>query len=91
MAYPFIPLPSLSDFIDRAISQKYGAQIETIDMSGPRGQIEIKVLVRKGKKGKQKLAVIPDLKDDDILIPHVLRSLCVQLDIPPKDFGLHLD
>lgn len=90
MAYPFIPLPSLSDFISRVTSE-YKAQIEKTDMNGPRGDTEIKALVRKGKKGKQRLAIIPDLKDSDILTPHVLRSLCIQLDIAPKDFGLHLD
>ncbi len=91
MAYPFIPLPSLSDFIARVTSTEYEARIETVNMSGPRGETEIKVLVRNGKKGKQRLAVIPDLKQNDILTPHVLRSMCVQLDIPPKDFGMHLD
>lgn len=91
MAYPFIPLPSLSEFITRVISTEYNARVETINTSGPRGDAEIKVLVRKGKKRKQRLAVIPDLKDNDILTPHVLRSMCVQLDIAPRDFGLHLD
>jgi hypothetical protein len=91
MAYPFIPLPSLNDFITRVISTKYKARIETVNMSGPRGNVEIKVLVRKGKKGKQRLAVIPDLKENDILTPHVLSSMCAQLDIAPRDFGLHLD
>jgi len=91
MAYPFTPMPSLGDFIESLLSNKYRVHIETIEMSGPRGKVGIEALVRKGKKGKKKLAVIPDFKKDDILTPHVLRSLCVQLDIPPKDCGLHLN
>lgn len=91
MAYPFAPLPSLDDFIDRVTSTAYGSKINTTDVSGPRGRIKIEVLTRKIGNGKQRIAVIPDLKGSDILTPHVLRSLCVQLDIPPKDFGLDLD
>ena len=90
MAYPFIQLPTLSEFVARVTSE-YKAQIKTINMSGPRGPIKVEVLFRAGMDGKNKFAVIPDLKNDDHLIPTVLRSLCTQLGIPPKDFGLHLD
>jgi hypothetical protein len=90
MAYPFTKFPSLDEFIGRATSPEYHAKTGSVKMTGPRGKVEIRVLIRKLQKTK-KLAVIPDIKGDDILTPHVLRSLCVQLDIPPSDFGLTLD
>ena len=89
MPYPFIQMLTLGEFITRATSG-YKTEIKKINISGPRGPIEVRVLVRTGEDGKKKIAVIPDLKDDDHLIPTVLRSLCVQLNIPPKDFGLYL-
>lgn len=67
MAYPFTPMPSLGEFIVTVTSDTYGAQVETISMSGPRGDVEIKILVRRGKRGKPKIAVIPDIKDSDVL------------------------
>lgn len=82
-------MPTLGEFIARVTSE-YKAQIRKINLSGPRGPIELKVLIRDGKNGGKQIAVIPALKDDDHLIPTVLRSLCVQLAIPPKDFGLYL-
>lgn len=89
MAYPFIQMPTLGEFVARVISE-YQAQIKEIDISGPRGPVKVRVLIRTGKDTKTKIAVIPDLKDGEYLIPTVLRSLCTQLDIPPKDFGLYL-
>lgn len=89
MPYPFIQWPTLGEFVAR-VESKYKAETKEINMSGPRGPVHAKVLVRIGKDGKKKIAVIPDLKNDDHLMPTVLRSLCVQLDIPPKDFGFYL-
>ena len=84
-------MPTLGEFIER-ITSAYGAKIININgISGPRGKAEVKSLVRMGKDRKNKIAVIPDLKDDDILVPGALRSLCVQLGLPLKDFGFPLD
>ena len=90
-AYPFSPMPTLGEFVAR-VTSKYKGKIIKSDGSliGPRGKTEVKSLVRTGEDGMERIAVIPDLKEHDILVPHVLRSLCIQLDIPLKDFGLPL-
>ena len=92
MAYPFAPMPTLGEFITR-ITSEYKGEIITPDgaLSGPKGKTEVKVLVRNDEKGGKKIAVIPDLNENEVLIPHVLRSLCIQLGVPLKDFGLTLD
>ena len=90
MAYPFAPMPTLGGFVDR-VTSFYEAEVMDIDgISGPRGKANVRSLVRTGKDGKKKIAVIPNLKDDEFLIPSALRSLCVQLDLPLKDFGFIL-
>ena len=90
MAYPFVKLPSLEDFRATVLSVKYGAELETIRMSGPRGKTDVEVLVRQIGNDKKRIAVIPDIKSSETLTPHVLRSLCIQLGIDPADFGLDL-
>jgi hypothetical protein len=90
MPYPFIQWPTLGEFVAR-VKSEYQAEIKEINMSGPRGRVNTKVLIRSGKEGGKRIAVIPDLKDDDHLVTSVLRSLCIQLGIPSRDFGLYLD
>jgi hypothetical protein len=74
------------------VKSVYKVDIITPDgvLSGPRGESKIRFLVRTGKDGKKKFAVIPDLKNDEVLVPDNVRSLCTQLEIPLTDFGFTL-
>ena len=89
MPYPFTQFPTLREFIDRATSD-YKSRIESIAYTGPRGETKNDYLVRDGLDGKPRFAMIPDIDEEKNLTPHVLRSLCVQLELPLKDFGLTL-
>lgn len=84
-------MPSLREFIDRAISE-YGAEKREPGepLVGPRGQAKATYLIRQINGDDPKFAVIPDMKDEEILVPDTLRSLCKQLGIPLEDFGLIL-
>lgn len=93
MPYPFTPMPTLGEFIARVTSDEHKAKIRKIKstLSGPRGKTNIEFLMRTGKGGKVKIAIIPNLRKDEHLTPSILRSLCNQLDIPSADFGLILN
>jgi hypothetical protein len=93
MPYPFTPMPTLGEFIVRLTSDEYKAKIRKIKSTliGPRGEANIEFLIRTGEDGKIKIAIVPNLRQDEHLTPSILRSLCNQLDIPPADFGLILN
>jgi hypothetical protein len=88
MAYPFTNFPTLDEFIEH-VKSRYGAELITLEgkITGPRGATEINSLFIKPKK----FVIIPDIKPKEPLHPNTLRSLCNQLGIPLKDFGLPLD
>ena len=92
MAYPFTQMPTFGEFIAR-ITDEHKAKIRKINstLSGPRGKAKIEFLMRTGKDGEIKVAIIPNLREDEHLTPSVLRSLCAQLDVPYTDFGLTLN
>jgi hypothetical protein len=93
MPYPFTQMPTLGEFIARVTSDEYKAKIKKIKTTliGPRGNANIEFLIRTGKDGKAKIAIIPCIREDEHLNPSILRSLCNQLDISPVDFGLILN
>lgn len=86
-------MPTLGEFIVRLTSDEYKAKIRKIKSTliGPRGEANIEFLIRTGEDGKIKIAIVPNLRQDEHLTPSILRSLCNQLDIPPADFGLILN
>lgn len=57
--------------------------------SAPRGSARITVLRRKISSAG--FATILDIDPDEELTPTLLRSLCVQLGVPPEDFSLQSD
>ena len=87
MAYPLAPMPTLGEFIARATTE-FGATLHTAGGSvvGPRGRVTIRYLLR----GSASFAILPEIAEDEPLVPDVLRSLCEQLAIPPEAFGLEL-
>lgn len=86
MPYPMTPLPTLADFVDKA--KKHGIKLRETESvtTGPRGPVKFRYLY----KEPSMIAILPDIKDDDVLTPVVLRSICRKLEIPVEDFGLHL-
>jgi hypothetical protein len=77
-------MPSLREFIDHAVAHgcKYfdfqGAII------GPRGEVKIRCL----KGNRNIIAPLPDMGDNDVLTPTVLRSLCNRLALDLSHFGI---
>lgn len=86
MAYPLAPMPTMGEFIQRATAA-YGAAIRTTEEQtvGLRGPTTFRYLMR-----DQCFAVLQAIPDEQVLTPDVLRSLCVQLNIPTQDFGLSI-
>jgi len=79
-------MPSLREFL-QAAQGRYGAMVGATASPtiGPKGSVTFRYLRR-----ETRLAILPDISDDAVLTPDVLRSLCVQLNIPPQDFGLSI-
>lgn len=91
MAYPFGPLPTLGAFIHVACTE-YAAELKPLSLVDPSGaRKQGGYLVRKKADGKKCIAALPALRAEQHLFHDTLRSLCVQLEIPPARFGLTLD
>ncbi len=91
MAYPFTPMPTMREFIDRAVKE-YGVVVKEPNgaLIGPRGATKTNYLMRGGSNGKVRFAILQNINDNERLNPNILRSLCRQLAIPVQDFGLTL-
>jgi hypothetical protein len=89
MTYPFVRFPSLKQFIDNVVD-KYEAELFLSAGVGPRGKPTTKSIIRRCD-GKVFIGTIPEMSDDTIINPHMLRSLCIQLNLNCMDFGLILD
>ena len=82
MAYPFIQLPIWGDFLSMA-QIKFGVQIKTVQATSGH------YLLRETEQARR-LASMPRLALGDHLQFEVIRSLCNQLDIPEKEFGVEI-
>lgn len=76
---------TLRQLLDR-IERDYAGEISSFFVLGSRGSARITILRR--KVSSVGLATILDIDPDEDLTPTVLRSLCIQLGVPPEDFGL---
>ena len=87
MPYPMAPALPLREFIERVV-RDHGAELRETEaeVMGPKGPFKVRYLIR----AENRVAPLLDLADDQMLTPNVIRSLCVQLDISPAHFGLHL-
>jgi len=85
-------MPTLAEFIRHVSAPPYNAQRQSVQRSvvGPRGKATIDYLRRTLPNGPTRIAIVPDISDDDRLTPTQLRSLCYALDILPEDFNLSL-
>jgi hypothetical protein len=84
MAYPFIQWPTLGEFL-RIAQVQFGAQIKTIPASPPQEYIF------RDTDADKYVAPIPKLNLSDRIDPDLLRSLCLQLNIPLSAFGINMD
>lgn len=81
---------TLRQFLEK-VEQEYGSRPQegTLWIRGARGTETFKYLGR--TVTIEQFAVLQDLDPDVELSPHVLRSLCNQIGVPPEDFGLDPD
>jgi hypothetical protein len=79
---------TLRQLLER-IERDFGAQRRIQVVVGPRGQTEISYIVR--ETSPEHFATILGIDPDAELAPSTLRSLCVQLGIPPDLFGLDVE
>ena len=75
--------PTLRAFIAKASSYPYWCELKKtrIPVNGPRGPVVWKYL----KRG-ERIAVLPEIEDDDELTVSNMRSLVAELHLPPLDF-----
>src|SRR5688572_24748983 len=90
MAYPFVKMPTLSEFIEQ-VSNKYNVQEKTPSarIKGARGEDSPRYLSRKIGE-KILIAISPIFPSQQPLPPSTVRSLCDMLQIPSDEFGFNL-
>ena len=89
MAYPMAKMPTLGEFIKRAV-EEYGGQLRSgPQITVPRGPVKPRYIYREHEDAVLR-ALLPDVGGAQRLMPDVLRSLCVRLQIDPADFGFDL-
>ena len=79
--------PTLGAFVKKAMSYPYWCEFKEtkIPVNGPRGPVIWKYL----KRG-ERIALLPDIDDDEELTADNMRSLVAQLHLPPLEFGFLL-
>lgn len=85
MPYPFLPAITFSEFRQRLIKE-FGCKYETLEIPGVAQPI--RYLER--AVGDRKIQRVVTLKENELLLYSVVRSICTHLDIDPALFGLHL-
>src|SRR5438034_5436230 len=90
MPYPMVKSPRRDEFIDHL--RKYGVTLERSKgaVVGPRGPVFLTYLKRT-VDGKTHVALLPDVAPDECIMFTVVRSILIQLRVPPKEFGFVLD
>lgn len=92
MAYPLKKHPSRQEFIQKAEQHGWTLSQTKSSVIGPRGPIVFEVLEKKDALGKITAVVaLPELSDDECLVPSVLDNLCRRLNIPAKEFDAGQD
>jgi hypothetical protein len=79
MASPFTALPTLAEFVAYAKSQGCSEFTPKTRIIGPRGEARVRCLI--GRRGIP--VVLPDIAEDDHLMPTELGGLCRALGIEP--------
>jgi hypothetical protein len=83
VAYPFGPMPTLGEYVQKAREQGCTLGTTTAHIVGRPDQ-EVRYLSRSGPP--HLVAVLPAISDEDRLTPSVVRSLSNQLAIPLSAF-----
>lgn len=86
MAYPFIEWPTFGDFRQRLLDE-FGCEYDEVaTVNGT----EVGCLARAADDGTYRCYGVV-YEDHERLAPSIVRSICAQLLISPKEFDLHLD
>ena len=80
------PMPSLREFVEKAVRHGVIHGTATEHVVGPLGEEEVRYLRRPDGPAH----VLPNIGEEESLDPFVVSSLCRQLAIPPEEFGLSL-
>ena len=78
--------PTVREFLEHVRSERGVAIKRSKPVKGPRGDVEWEI-VSDDELGRS-IAISLGCDLDDRLTPTVLRSLCVQFEVPPDDFLL---
>lgn len=77
-------MPTLGEFVQVAVSEKYGWRLGKTPGMGPRGPAKIRYLIRDDKP----LVDLQGLKDNDRLSKNTVESLCRRTGVLREEFGL---
>lgn len=72
MAFPFSAMPTLGQFVTRAVEQGCSVK-EVLGMVGQEGDIKARYLIGLGRNPA--IAVLPNIKDDERLSPALIANL----------------
>lgn len=84
MTFPW--RPTLREFLLRTREYGLDLRVTHVAFDSPRGVIRFIYV-----EGENVRIPLPDIDEDEGLTKTVVASLCVDLGIPPEDFGLHPD
>jgi hypothetical protein len=74
---------TLKEFVDRSYRFGCTLKVTTIGVEGPRGLEKWQYL----KRGHDRIGVLPNIGDDEVLTSTQLRSLVADLNLPALEFG----
>lgn len=89
MSGPFVQLPTLSEFLERAEAE-FDCDRGEESVEGPRGPAKVRYLIRT-VGDSTKYAVLPEIAEGERLTPSKLRSVCAALEIDHTEFCLPED
>lgn len=81
-------LPTLREFVEKSMASPYGCKLlpTTIPTIGPQGPVTWTYL----KRGEDKIAILPDIHEDERIAPSKLRSMIADLNLPPMEFWMNM-
>ena len=89
MPYPFFPLPTFAEF-RKIVEEKFDCEYKSLPIDVGEESPEIFHYLERKVNGEMIQCVI-FLKDDEVMLPSVIRSTCARLGIDPRDLGIGLD
>ena len=90
MSCPMGPAMTLKQFLDQASSDYGASRAQGPSVMTATGR-KTSIVLSRASNGRTIETTVFDMAEDERLLPNTVRRLCACLEIPPSDFGLHLE